>query len=297
MRRWLTLKVTRFLLGLAVLASRLPSPLLEWFGRSLGLLAYGLAGRRRQIATTNLRLCLPHLSESARRAIVRDHFACYGRSFIERFIVWNESAERIQQLIRVEGIEHFNQLRGKPVILLAPHFLGLDAGGVRFQLETRFVSMYSKQSNPVLDEVTLRGRSRFNDPILISRQDGLRAAVRLLKSGIPFYFLPDMDLGPRDAVFAPFFGVPAATVTSVSRLCKMTGATVLPLVTTLEPRGYVLRIYPAWNTFQELDDLAAATYMNHFIEQRVLEAPAQYLWTHKRFKTRAPGEPSFYSQG
>jgi Kdo2-lipid IVA lauroyltransferase/acyltransferase len=285
---------TQTLLKVLEWVSKLPYGWVSRLGRGLGFLAYLIATRRRRIARKNLELCLPNLSKKAREKIVRSHFLFYGRGFLERFIFWNGSQERIQNLVTLVGLEHFESVRGKPVIVLAPHFLGLDAGGIRFQIETQFVSMYAKQSNPTLDAATIAGRSRFNSPILLSRQDGLLPAVRLLRAGTPFYFLPDMDLGPREAVFAPFFGVPAATVTSVARLAKITGATVLPLVTTMGTDGYVAQFYPAWKNFPLHDDFAAAQMMNRFIEDRVMEAPAQYLWTHKRFKTRPLGEASFY---
>ncbi len=273
-----------------------PYALVKFFGVALGYLAYALARRRRRIARVNLTHCLPHLSTAAREKIVRQHFAFYGRAFAERFIFWNAPASRVSALVRITGLEHFEALRGSPVIVLAPHFLGLDAGGIRFQLETQFVSMYAKQSNPVLDEFTVKGRSRFNDPVLLSKQDGLLPAVRLMRAGMPLYFLPDMDLGPRDAVFAPFFGIPAATVTSVSRLAKLTGAAIIPCVTRFEGNGYICEFYPPWLDYPKDDPIAAATYMNQFIEQRIMESPAQYLWTHKRFKTRPNGEPSFYER-
>jgi KDO2-lipid IV(A) lauroyltransferase len=138
------------------------------------------------------------------------------------------------------------------------------------------------------------GRSRFNAPLLLSRQEGLRPALRAMRQGVPFYLLPDMDLGPRDAVFVPFFGVTAATVTSVARLARLSGAVVVPVITILTAKGYVTRFDRAWPDFPEDDDTAAATRMNAYIEARVREHPAQYLWSHKRFKTRPPGAAPLY---
>ena len=295
-KRTVGLGLTRALLSALRLFSRLPLVIITQAGNATGLLAYGLAARRRRIAQTNLTLCMPALSKSAREQIVRQHFCFYGRSFFERFIIWDASQERIKNLVHIEGLEHLQQQLGKPIIILAPHFLGLDAGGVRVSIEQQVVSMYANQSNPVLNEATLAGRTRFNDCVLLSRQDGLLPAVRLIKAGMPLYFLPDMDLGPRDAVFADFFGVPAATVTSVSRLAKLTGALVIPCVTHMHNKGYTVRFYPPWADYPVGDAQAAARYMNQFIEQRVQEMPAQYLWTHKRFKTRPPGEAPFYAK-
>jgi Kdo2-lipid IVA lauroyltransferase/acyltransferase len=196
----------------------------------------------------------------------------------------------------VRGMEHLEAVAGRPIILLAPHFIGLDAGGTRISIDRQVISMFANQKNQVFNAAMRAGRSRFNEAVLLSRQEGLRTAIRMMRDGVPFYFLPDMDLGPRDSVFVPFFGVPAATVTSVARLAQMTGAVVVPCVTEMTDDGYVARLYPAWNDYPG-DDLEAATArMNQFIEARALEMPAQYLWTHKRFKTRPPGERGFYGR-
>lgn len=226
----------------------------------------------------------------------RAHFRAFMGSFFDRFVFWYGSPERIRRICRIEGIEHFEPWRGKPVILLAPHFVGIDGGGIRFQLESPFASMYAMQKSRALTEAMTRGRSRFNGARMLRRNDGLRPAVKLLREGIPFYFLPDMDLGPRDAVFVPFFGVPAATVTSVARLARLGGAAVVPCVTRMTSDGYVLRFYPAWDDFPGADLVAATRRMNRFIEERVLEMPEQYLWTHKRFKTRPDGAAPFYQR-
>ena len=220
------------------------------------------------------------------------------RSFLERFVFWYGSLERIRELGRIEGIEHFEAHHGRPMILLAPHFVGIDAGGTRLQAETPVASMYAAQKSRVLTEAMTQGRSRFHPEksAMLLRTEGLRAAVRVIREGIPFYFLPDMDLGPRDALFVPFFGVPAATVTSVSRLARITSAVVVPCVTRLTDEGYVVTMYPAWEGFPSSDLEHDTRRMNAFIEARVREMPAQYLWTHKRFKTRPPGEPGFYGR-
>ena len=286
--------VVRFALLLMRAVSRLPYPVVRRLGEFAGSLAWVLAVPRRRVARVNLRLCFPHWSEAQRRAVARGHFRYFMRSFFDRFIFWYGAPERIRRLCRLEGIEHFEPHRGRPVIVLAPHFVGLDAGGIRLSLEAQCASMYAAQKSRALTEAMTQGRMRFNNGRLLLRTEGLRPAVKALRDGLPFYFLPDMDLGARDAVFVPFFGVPAATVTSVARLARITGAVVVPLVTTMADDGYVARFYPAWQDFPG-DDLAAATRrMNAFIEERVLEMPAQYLWSHKRFKTRPPGEPSPY---
>jgi len=208
--------------------------------------------------------------------------------------VWG-SEEELLRLIRIEGGEHWETVAGRPVILLAPHFIGLNMGGIRVAYQfPGTASVYSRQKNPVLDRIFLKARSRFGAPRLVSRQEGLRSIIRVIKSGKPFYFLPDMDFGPRDAIFSPFFGVPAATITTLPRLAKLTGAAVMPLVTRQVGEGYVARLYPAWKDYPSGDLEADVRRMNAFIEDRVREMPEQYFWAHKRFKTRPPGEPSPY---
>lgn len=276
------------------LLARLPLALLRPLGLALGEATYWLAAPRRRVALRNLEACFPEMDAGARRALARRHFRCFMASFLERFVFWSAPPARIRRLCRIEGIEHLAPHLGHPVIVLAPHFVGIDAGGIRFALERGFASMYAQQKSRVLTEVMTRGRSRFNGVRMLLRNDGLRGAVRALRDGQPFYFLPDMDLGARDSVFVPFFGVPAATVTSVARIARITGAAVVPGVTRMTRDGYAIRFYPAWEGFPGDDDTAASGRMNAFIEDCVREMPAQYLWTHRRFKTRPAGEPDFY---
>lgn len=274
----------------------LPLGLLNPFGQGLGLLFYGLGRERRQVARVNIGLCFPGLTRAEREKLVRRHFRAFGRSFLERGILWWSSAQRIRRLVRMEGVEHWQAVRGRPVIWFAPHFVGLDMGGARLALEENAASMYSAQKNPVFDRLLLRGRTRFNEQRLFSRQDGVREVVKVIRQGVPFYYLPDMDFGPRDSIFVPFFGVPAATITGLSRLARLGHAVVVPVVTRQLPggQGYVLRFYPPWENFPTDDVEADTRRMNAFIEDRVREMPEQYFWLHKRFKTRPPGEPRLY---
>jgi Kdo2-lipid IVA lauroyltransferase/acyltransferase len=286
--------LTRFLIHICRLLSYLPRPFVNGLGKVGGFIAWHLAKSRRKIALRNLDLCFPSWGKEKKVALAKAHFDAFSRSFFDRFVLWYHSEQAVKDFVRIEGWEHFKAFEGQPVILLAPHFLGMDAGGTRFQVESNVASMYAAQKNPVFDEVMTKGRSRFNQVTMLLRTDGIRPALRLIKQGTPFYFLPDMDLGEKDAVFVPFFGVPAATVTSVARLAAATKAVVIPIITTLTKDGYVARFYPAWKDYPG-DDIEAATLkMNQFIEQEVLKCPEQYLWTHKRFKTRPPGEPSLY---
>jgi len=274
----------------------LPFRVIVAIGNGLGTLAYPFAAERRRVGDINLRLCFPDMSEVARKQLLRAHFRMFMRGLIERSILWWSSAERINSLIRVEGIEHFEAVRGKPAILLTPHFVGMDAGGQWIAQQVDTVCMYSKQKNLYLTDLLLRKRGRFRNQHLYARQEGLRPILKGMKKGLPFIYPPDQDQGVKDGAFIPFFGVPAATMTSVPRIAQMTGAKVVPSITRVLPggAGYVLTFYPAWENYPSGDDIADARRMNAFIEARVREMPEQYFWLHKRFKTRPEGEERFY---
>ena len=276
----------------------LPLPLLARVGQLLGTLLYHIGNRRRRIALTNLALCFPELSDSQRQTLAREHFRVLGRSILERSLLWWASPERLSRLIRVNGAERISTLRdaGRPVILLAPHFVGLDAGGIGIAMRFDSISMYSVQKNPVFDRLLLRGRKRFGDQMLLSRQDGARSSIRAMRSGRPFYYLPDMDFGRRDSVFVPFFGIEAATITGLSRLARAAGAAVVPCITRMLPggQGYLVDIDRAWTDFPTSDVSADSARMNTYIESVVRNQPEQYYWVHRRFKTRPEGQPRVY---
>jgi KDO2-lipid IV(A) lauroyltransferase len=288
--------MTRLAIFLLWLLHFLPLPLLAALGRGIGVLIYALVRERRNVALVNLGLCFPEWDERTRKQVARRHFQAFGRAFVEHGLLWWSSKERLQRLIRVEGLEHWQAVAGKPVIWLAPHFVGLDMGGTRIITEWRGASVYSHQKDPLVDRLLLRGRTRFVKPVLFSRQDGIRPVVRALRNGLPLYYLPDMDLGGRDSIFVPFFGVPTATVTGLSRVARLARAVVVPAVTRQLPggAGYVLKFYPAWTGFPTDHVAADVRRMNAFIEERVREMPEQYFWLHKRFKTRPPGEAKVY---
>jgi KDO2-lipid IV(A) lauroyltransferase len=273
----------------------LPLPLLALLGNGFGLAVYALGRERRRVTRRNLELCFPEKSPVERERIVRGAFRSFGRSLLERAVMWHATPERIRRIVAVEGIEHWQAARGRPVILLAPHFVGLDMGWARLTCEQPMVSMYSVQKSPEFNAALLRGRGRFGSQ-LFSRQQGVKAVLKALHSDQPFYYLPDMDYGARDAAFVPFFGVAAATITALPRIAAVAGAAVVPCVTRMLPggRGYVTRFYPAWEGYPSDDVLADTRRMNAFIEERVREMPEQYFWLHKRFKTRPEGEARVY---
>jgi KDO2-lipid IV(A) lauroyltransferase len=277
------------------LAHFLPTRWIGALGAALGSLLYHFG--RGHVTRVNLSLCFPGMTDAQRGALGHRHFRMLGRNALELGIMVWGSEKRLLELIRLEGIEYLHEAAagGNPVIVFAPHFIGLNMGGVRVaHAYPGTASIYSRQKNPVLDRLFLKARTRFGNPHLVSRQEGLRSVIRAIRSGKPFYFLPDMDFGIRDAIFSPFFGVPTATITALPRLAKLGGAKIVPVITRQEGDGYVARFYPPWQDYPSGDVEADVRRMNAFIEDRVREMPEQYFWAHKRFKTRPPGEPNPY---
>ncbi len=287
--------MTYLLIAFLWLIRLLPLPAIVLVGDALGTALYWLVAERRRVTHINLEKCFPRISLAERERLARAHFRAFGRSLVELGIWWWSSRRRIERLVSVEGMEHLRALAGRPLIMLAPHFVGLEATACRLAPETRGVGMYTQPKNRRFGERLLRGRLRFGEQVLVTRQDGVRAVLRRLREGRTFYYMPDQDLGPRESIFVPFFGVQAATVPTLGRLARLARAPVLPCTVSMLPRGgYRVRIEPPWQDFPSGDDAADARRMNAYIESRVIEMPEQYFWMHKRFKTRPLGEAGFY---
>jgi len=284
----------RALLGLFRLLHRLPLSILAPLGRALGRLLFLLSRERRHVVRTNLALCFPQWSEAERESVARRHFECFGRALLESSIAWFGSAERLRGVVRLEDWHHV-PADGR-FILLVPHFAPLDLEGIRLTLEYRGIAVYSHQKNRFFDEFLVRVRTRFNGARMIARNEGVKAILRGYRDGYSLQLSPDMDLGARDSVFVPFFGVPAATVTALSRIARLTRAPIVPVVIRQLPgsAGYVIRAYPPWDNYPGDSVEDDTRRMNAFIEDRIVEMPEQYLWLHKRFKTRPEGEPRIY---
>jgi KDO2-lipid IV(A) lauroyltransferase len=287
--------MSRLVLFLMWLVHFLPLAVVAAIGNAAGWVLYWLIAERRRVTRINLAKCFPHLSGRERERLSQAHFRIFVRSFIERAILRWSPPERLVRLVRVEGIEIFEALAGRPVILLAPHFVGVEFGGLRLAMDRRMVTMFSRQKDPAFDRFLYHYRTRFGG-LAVSRQEGYRKAVRAIKGGWPYYYMPDLDFGPKRSIFVPFFNVSAATVTGLSYIARLTKAAVVPCVTRMLPSGggYVIRLYPAWTDFPSGDVAADTRRMMAFIEERVLEMPEQYFWLHKRFKTRPAGEAGFY---
>ncbi len=288
----------RLLLAVVWLLHWLPLSLQALIGTSAGALLWRVAHRRREIALRNLELCFPELALPVRETLVREHFCWLGRSLLERGLLWFASPARLRRLIHVEGDVHFAERTDRPVMWLVPHFMALDVAGVATQIYQRrkVGSIYQAQSNKVLDAAMRKGRLRFGVGEIFSRQESALPLVRAIKRGYVFFNLPDMDFGPRDAAFVPFFGVKAATLLAPSRMARSLGMVVQPVLAEMLPggQGYHVKFLQPWADWPTDDPEADALRMNQWIEAQVRRNPAQYLWVHKRFKTRPPGRPSFY---
>jgi len=291
----------RALLGALWLFQHLPLGVQAALGQGLGALLYRLAGARRRIALRNVALCLPELDDNARQRLVRTHFGWLARSLLERGLLWYAPAERLKALIHVEGDVGLAGRSDKPVMWLVPHFLALDVAGVSALLfqQRHAVSVYQVQSNPVFDAAMRAGRLRFGNAAVFARSERALPLVRAIRRGSAFFNLPDMDFGMKDAAFVPFFGVPAATLLAPARMARTLGMLVQPVVAELLPggAGYRVRYLPPIDGFPGEDDTAAALAMNRWIETEIRRNPAQYLWVHKRFKTRPDGQPPLYGNG
>jgi Kdo2-lipid IVA lauroyltransferase/acyltransferase len=288
----------RIALGVLWLAHALSMRLQVALGKAVGALLHALAGARRRVALRNIELCLPELDAAARARLVREHFMWLGRSIVERSLLWYAPQARIQGLIEIEGDVHLAERSQAPVMWLVPHFMALEVAAAAVQLfqTRRGATIYQAQSNPVFDAAVRAGRQRFGGSELFSRQDSAKPLIRAIRQqGLGFFNLPDMDFGIKDAAFVPFFGVPAATLLAPSRMARLLGMTVQPVIAEMLPAGgWRVRFLPPLANWPTDDALADTLRMNQWIEAEVRRCPAQYLWVHKRFKTRPVGEPGVY---
>jgi KDO2-lipid IV(A) lauroyltransferase len=288
----------RAALGALWLFHWLPLGVQAAFGIALGRVLHRLARSRREVARRNVELCLPELPPAEREALVREHFGWLTRSLLERGLLWYGSRERLKRLIHVEGDIGLAERSERPVMWLVPHFMAIDVAGVATQLfQTKQVgSIYQAQSNPVFDAALRRGRLRFDQGRVFSRQEGALPLVRAIRRGYAFLNLPDMDFGRRDAAFVPFCGVPAATLLAPSRMARSLNMVVQPVVAEALPggAGWRIRFLDPWTDWPTDDAEDDARRMNRWIEGEIRRNPAQYLWAHKRFKTRPEGDAPLY---
>lgn len=265
-------------------------------GRLLGRLAWRLAGRRRQITETNIRLCFPDLAPLEQQRLAKDSFISLGQGIVETAMAWWTPGGRLQPLAHVSGLEHLDAglARGQGVILLSAHFVNLEIGGRLLALSRPFQVLYREHKNPVFESVMRKAREHHFEKA-ISRDD-MRGMIRSLKQNRAVWYAPDQNYGREHSVFVTFFGQPAATITATARLARITGAAVVPFFQSRrsDGRGYDLRLLPALDDFPGDDEIAATQRINDLIETAIRQQPEQYLWMHRRFKTRPDNQPSLY---
>jgi KDO2-lipid IV(A) lauroyltransferase len=273
----------------------LPLAWVRALGRLLGWLLYALAAARRRVVRVNLRLCFPRMSESQLRAAAVETFVHFAQAWLDRGWLWHGSAATLRRRLVLRG--DTRELAGEaPTVIFAPHFVGLDAGwtALTSTLPRSFTTIYSNQVDEILDAWILAGRKRFGGPRLFGRDDGLKQVVQALRAGQPLYLLPDMNITRQEAVFVPFYGVPTATLTSLSRFASLGRAKVVPVVTQMTATGYDVHVKPAWTDFPTGDLSADAATMNRLLQTYIDAMPTQYYWVHKRFKVRPAGAPPVY---
>ncbi|MFC0669568.1 lipid A biosynthesis lauroyl acyltransferase [Azotobacter chroococcum] len=285
-------------LGLFWLIARLPYAWLLRLGRGLGALTYRLAGSRRRIARRNLELCFPERSAAERERLLKENFASMGIAFFEIAISWWWPRQRLARLAHIEGLEHLQraQAEGRGVILMALHFTTLEIGAALLGQRQTIDGMYREHINPVFDYVQRRGRERHNADATAIERDDIRAMLKVLRAGRAIWYAPDQDYGRKQSLFVPLFGIPAATVTATTKFARLGKALVMPFVQSrlADGSGYQLTIYPPLEDFPGESEEADCLRINRWVEQAVRQHPEQYLWAHRRFKSRPSGEPSLY---
>lgn len=276
----------------------LPYRVQMWLGSFIGDISYLLIPRRRHIVETNIQLAFPDLNAAEQKLLVKKTFKSTGMGIFETAMAWWGSQRRLQSMVTIKGIEHLQNAlaQGKGVILLSAHFSSLELSGRLLSFTQPFQVTYKRAHNPLMEAVLRYSRKKhFIDAI---NSYDTREMITGLKKNVATWYAMDQDLGARLHVFAPFMGVPTCTLTTTSRLAKMSGAIVVPYF----PKRldgcckYELTIHPALENFPSGDDLQDTTRINDLISKHVKDAPDQYLWVHRRFKTRPPGEPDVYTK-
>jgi len=283
-------------LGLLWCLSRLPWAWQLVIGHRIGKLFCRFSSRRRHIAATNLSLCFPELTAAAREDILQEQFSSLGIAVMEMAMSWWGSEQQLKKLARLDGLEHLHRAleQGKGVILLSAHFTTLEIGGRLLSMTAPFHVMYRPHKNAAFESTLQAARTRHFEKA-IPRGD-LRDMLKSLRENTPVWYAPDQDYGREQSMFVPFFGISTATITGTSRLARISKAPVVPFFQTRLPgtQGYQLTLYPALQDFPGESIEVDICRINEIIEARVREQPGQYLWAHRRFKTRPEGEPGVY---
>lgn len=283
--------------GLSWLIARLPRKLQRGIARTLGFIMLKVAGRHKRIVDTNLRLCFPNKTKNERDKIIEENSYLTGYGVIETSACWFSDLSAYLKDTQVNGLEHLNKAleKGKGVLLLSFHTTGLEIGAQLLSHQIKINGMYKPDKNLLVEFMMRRGRLQHVDGLV--KQQDVRQMVKILRNNGIVWYAADQDYGRKGkSVFAPFFGIPASTITATTKFAKLTGAPVIPFTQTRTKNAtrYELTLYPPLEDFPGESELADATKINRFLEDRLKENPADYFWVHKRFKTRPEGEESLY---
>ena len=273
----------------------LPLAWVRAMGWLLGWGLYGVAVSRRKVVWTNLSLCFPDWPNARKRQVATQTFIHFSKAWLDRGWLWHGAPDVTRRRLKLVG--QVDALDGaSPVVIFSPHFVGMDAGWTALtqQVPRAFTTIYTHQANKVVDAWVFQGRKRFGSATLFDRSAGPKPILAGLRAGEVLYLLPDMNYGLPESVFVPFFGVQAATVTSLSRLTRLGKARVVPVVTRMTATGYDVEVMPAWADFPGIDVTQDALRMNQRLEAFINTMPSQYYWVHKRFKDRPEGLPPVY---
>ena len=277
------------------LLAMLPLVVVRAMGKLLGWVLYVLVASRRRVVTINLSRCFPELSPDEIRNLTRQTFVYFAQAWLDRSWVWHAPRSWVLRRVAFTGATH--ELAGtEPTVVFVPHFVGMDAawGAVALRIPRPSTTIYTDQSNKLIDRWILRGRRRWGNMRLFGRIEGVKPIVAAIRAGQPLYLLPDMDFGPQESIFVPFFGISTATVPSLPRFARLGRAKVVSAVVSMTATGYEVKVFPAWENFPTEDVVADTTLMNEKLEGYIRMQPAQYFWVHKRFKTRPAGAAEFY---
>jgi KDO2-lipid IV(A) lauroyltransferase len=283
-------------MGLWWLVAQLPFGILRSLGFATGALLYRIGGSRRRIVERNIALCFPELSAAEQQQRAKDNFANYGLALFEVAIAWWWRDKRLDRLVNVSGLEHIENLQGQGALLLSMHFTSLELGAQALARKVAIDGMYRRHGNAVYEYLQSRGRESRADGRVFERKD-VRGVARALREGRIIWYAPDQDYGSKQSLFAPFFGIPAASVTATAKFARIGNARVIPFTCfrRADNSGYDVEIHPPLENFPSDDEWVDVSRVNAIVEGFVRQHPEQYLWAHRRFKTRPPGEPSLYT--
>lgn len=264
-------------------------PLAKAFSTAL----FFFAKSRRHVAETNIRLCFPDLPPKKQRILVRRVFLSTTLSLFETAHAWCFPNNKPK--VTFEGLEHVEAAKetGKGILLTGGHFAPLDMGGVLVENLLAFHTVYRKHDNALFNYFMTHARERYS-AATVARKD-IKGMLRVLQQGKVLWYAPDQDYGRKASIFIPFFGIETATITMTSKLAKAGKATVLPIWVsrTADYRGFHVKFF-APHPIPSGDDVEDAKHYTKWLETQILKFPDQYLWLHKRFKTRPKGEKSLY---